>query len=446
MSKQKELFGEPEERKGYKKTEIGGIPEDWGIKLLGEILFILKDGTHLPPQRVSTGPLLLSVQNMINGKFMLTENDTHIPWNFYNQMHKNWTIIPGDVLLAIVGATIGKSCIVPNNFPPFTLQRSVAIMRGKDDILNTKYLFYYVFSHFFQKQLLSRANQTAQAGVYLGEIKKIKIPLPPLPEQKKIAQILSTWDKAIEKTEKLIEAKTKLKKGLMQRLLTGKTRFKEFVKSEKMKRTSIGNISEDWEVVNFGYVVSLSQYGLSSASKENATIPMLGMKNIHQGSLDTSDLAYINLEKDEFEKFKLEQNDLLFNRTNSYDLVGKTTLFDLSKDYVFASYLIRFKLKKEIASPRYINFFFNSEKTQKKLKTLATKGVSQVNINPTTLQKNLWLPLPPLSEQQKIAEVFRSCDQEIELLIQKLEKLKQQKKGLMQKLLTGQIRVQLSEP
>jgi type I restriction enzyme S subunit len=208
----------------YKESPLGWIPREWEAETLGRACCLLRDGTHLPPARVGTGPLLLSVQNMIGGKFELTDRDTRIPWNFYNTMHKSWKPETGDVLLAVVGATIGKVCRVPSDFPTFTLQRSVAIFRGIDELLLTEFMYFYMLTDSFQTAIWNRANQTAQPGVYLGELSKVLIPLPPFLEQKKIHDLLESVNNLIDEEA---DHKSKLilqKSGLMQDLLTGKVR------------------------------------------------------------------------------------------------------------------------------------------------------------------------------------------------------------------------------
>ena len=196
----------------------GEVP--WPSRTLGECCSLIRDGTHLPPPRVEDGPLLLSVQNMIGGRLQTTDSDTKIPWSFYHQMHRNWSVQPNDVLLAIVGATIGKVCKVPHDLQPFTLQRSVAVLRGDGHSLLTDYLYWIVSDEAFKQQIWRRANQTAQPGVYLAELERLELSLPPLPEQRKIAKILTTLDKLIEKTEALISKYQAIKQGMMHDLFT----------------------------------------------------------------------------------------------------------------------------------------------------------------------------------------------------------------------------------
>ena len=144
-----------------------------------------------------------------------------------------------------------------------------------------------------------------------------------------------------------------------------------------------------------------TQYGLSLAASDSGTVPMLGMKNIVNGKIDTKNANLVSVSSNELSDYQLMPGDLLFNRTNSFDLVGKTALFDLNSEqpFVFASYLIRLAVDKECADPAYVCHFLNAETSQKRLKDMATPGVSQFNINPSTLRNHFFITLPPLSEQ-----------------------------------------------
>lgn len=211
---------------------------------------------------------------------------------------------------------------------------------------------------------------------------------------------------------------------------------------EGYKKTKVGIIPEDWEVKRLRDVIESSQYGTSQSVNDKRGYPVLRMGNLKNGRIDIDDLVYIELSKKEFRQLKLKKDDLLINRTNSYELVGKTSLFELDGEYVFASYIVRFRLKEDIVNPRFANYYMNLERTQRHLKTLATKGVQQANLNPTVLKRFLMILLPiSINEQQKIARILSTWDEAIELKEKLIEEKKEQKKGLMQNLLTGEVRL-----
>ncbi|WP_438451339.1 restriction endonuclease subunit S [Vibrio alginolyticus] len=193
--------------------------------------------------------------------------------------------------------------------------------------------------------------------------------------------------------------------------------------------------------VSLADLLDLSQYGLSVSSVENGQYPMFKMNNFRNGFMSEKGVDTVNLDETEFDKYRLEYGDILFNRTNSIDLVGKTGIFTLEGDYVFASYLVRLKVNRDIADPFYLNYFMNFDATKLRLRSLATKAVSQANINPTQLKKLLKVPLLPLSEQRKIAQILSTWDKAIATTEKLIDTSKQQKKALMQQLLTGKKRL-----
>jgi len=206
----------------YKYSPLGPIPKEWDCTTLGDACELIQDGTHLPPARVESGPLLLSVQNMIDGDFQLTAADTRVNEEFYAQMHSSWSIKPKDVLLAVVGATIGKVCRVPEDFPKFTLQRSVAVLRGKRGLLQSTYLYWYLLGTSFRAQLWTRVNQTAQPGIYLDQLAKLEVPVCASFEQTRVCAPLEEIHRNIKALKAELSKLRATKRGLMHDLLTGR--------------------------------------------------------------------------------------------------------------------------------------------------------------------------------------------------------------------------------
>lgn len=202
-----------------------------------------------------------------------------------------------------------------------------------------------------------------------------------------------------------------------------------------MTQTEIGELPTTWRVTPAGEYLSEAQYGLSAKGGETGRCPILRMTNQAKGRISTKKLQYVDIGDQELERFRLQRGDILFNRTNSFELVGRTALFDIDGDYVFASYLIRLRTIAEELDPRYLNFYLNAEENQRRLKLIATRGVSQSNISATRL-KSFLIVVPPLKEQRNIAKVLnllqRATDLQEDLLRISLE-LKQ---SLMRNLLT----------
>jgi len=152
------------------------------------------------------------------------------------------------------------------------------------------------------------------------------------------------------------------------------------------------------------------------------------------GGLDFRNLTFIDLSEEDFKKIELKRGDILLNRTNSIDLVEKISLFEAAGKYVAASYLVIFRLKTDLVIPKFCNYLLNSDAYQYSIKGLATRAISQANINPTTFQAKLTISFPSLAEQQRVTDCLSFLDELITAHSQKINALKAHKKGLMQQL------------
>ena len=208
----------------FKKTEFGEIPIKWSIENLGNVLTLLKDGTHNPPKAQDKGIPMLSAENIFNHRVNFGIQEKFISLEDYNNMHKKYEIETNDILLTIVG-TIGRTAIVDKGCK-FTVQRSVAILRANESILVSKFLEYLLNTDMIRKQLKLRSNASAQAGIYLGELGKVRLLIPSIEEQISIIKILENIDEKLKCEEKGLEKLELMKRGLMQQLLTGQVRVK----------------------------------------------------------------------------------------------------------------------------------------------------------------------------------------------------------------------------
>jgi len=273
----------------------------------------------------------------------------------------------------------------------------------------------------------------------------LPLPLPPLWEQRAIADVLGTVQGAIEATERVIAAARELKRSLMRHLFTyGPVPLAE-AERVRLKETEIGPLPEHWQTHRLGGVTEAMQYGLSQRGKAWGAYAILRMNNLSGGQVRASDLQYVDLDHTSFLKFRLRSGDILFNRTNSYELVGKTALFDLPGDYVFASYLIRVVVDRSRMYPPFLSYYMNMEGTQGRLKSLSTRGVSQSNISATKL-RSFAVPLPSLSEQERIADALRVVDAKIAAEDKRRAALEALFRSLLRELMTGRVRVTPHRP
>ena len=238
--------------------------------------------------------------------------------------------------------------------------------------------------------LQQRSRGTTIQGVSREDIDSLPILLPPLREQRAIAAVLDSIDDAIERTEAVIAATGQLRESLLHQLLTRgvpgwHTAWKDV--------PGLGTIPADWEVVRLGEVVESTTYGTNAQLGSQGAVVVLRMNNLQDGEIDLSEIRRANLSDNESAELTLISGDILFNRTNSLDLVGKVAVVrDLPQPISFASYLVRLRVIKGLADPFWLSALLWSESYQPRIRRFATPGVGQANINPTSLKISDYLP------------------------------------------------------
>ncbi len=286
--------------------------------------------------------------------------------------------------------------------------------------------------------LQQRSRGTTIQGVSREDIDSLPILLPPLPEQRAIAAVLDSIDDAIEGSNAVIAATEQLRDSLLHQLLTRgvpgwHTQWKDV--------PGLGTIPADWEVVRLGEVLESTTYGTNAQLGREGKVVVLRMNNLQDGEIDLSEIRRANLSDKESGELNLAPGDILFNRTNSLDLVGKVAVVrNLPESISFASYLIRLRVKKPKVNPFWLSSLLWSENCQSRIQRFATPGVSQANINPTSL-KSLAIPLPPLPEQQAIAGLLDGVDGAVAEAKLERDGLQFLKESVADALLTGRVRV-----
>lgn len=203
-------------------TEWGRIPEGWDERTLEEVCQLITDGTHMPPKRTKHGVPLIGVDEINGIQLDFSGELSYISEKDYQEMSGSNKPNEGDVLVAVVGATIGKSAIVTRE-EPFVIQRSLGLLRTDEAVL-PRFLHTVVQSPNFKRQLDTRSRATAQAGVYLEELKHVRIPVPPIEEQESIASRIDEITHSIRNENKYLSSLKRLKRGLLQDFLSGKIR------------------------------------------------------------------------------------------------------------------------------------------------------------------------------------------------------------------------------
>lgn len=403
------------------------IPDDWAISCIAELTEKVGSGkTPTGGQSVyqSSGRPFLRSQNIGWGILILDDvvfidEETH-------KSFQSTEIQEDDVFLNITGASIGRSSTSNRKVVGGNVNQHVCIIRTIKNVLNPNFLNAFLLSKIGQNLINSFQAGGNRQGLNFEQIKSFKIPLPPLPEQRAIAACLSTWDNAIQKLTELIAQKELRKKYLMQVLLTGKKRlkgfkgdWKEYTMNDLFDRTTRKNITANENVVTIsardGFIKQTDFFSKTIASEI------------------TSDYFLIN--KGEFCYNKSYSNGYQWGtvkRLNEFDSAVVTTLY------------ICFGLKDGLNnSGDFFEYYFEANLLDKGLMKIAHEGGRAhglLNVTPKDFL-SLKITIPQKPEQNAITDILQSADNELNLLMDKLERLKEQKRGLMQVLLTGKKRI-----
>jgi type I restriction enzyme S subunit len=264
---------------------------------------------------------------------------------------------------------------------------------------------------------------------------EIHVLAPPLPEQRKIAEILSSVDDAIERTEAVIEQARRVKQGLAQQLLTRGLPGRH----ADYKQTEVGEIPACWDVVRLDNVIEEMSSGFASGNRDEAGIAQLRMNNVTtDGRIVLDEVLKVPVPAD-VERWKLRAGDFLFNNTNSIDLVGKCAVFeDAPYPCTFSNHLTRLRFKPDLV-PKWALLWFAVLWSRGVLKSLAIRHVGQAAIYGREL-KRVKMPLPPLGEQLSMLRLVQAVDDRIERERHAVEQLRVAKSAIMHALLTGQVR------
>ncbi|MDX4050781.1 restriction endonuclease subunit S [Aliarcobacter skirrowii] len=405
-------------KQGYKQTKVGIIPEDWEVVKLGKVTKINPNNKNLPENFI-----YIDLESVVKGK-LLKQNfisKYEAPSRAQRVLKKN------DILFQMV-----RPYQMNNLF--FEFDGNYVASTGYAQIRTNqsdKYIFQYIHLKRFVDKVLEKCTGSNYPAINSSDLSDILIILPPLKEQEKIAEILTTWDEAITKQIELLEAKELQKKALMQKLLSGEVRFSGF--------------SDEWEEVRLGEIGEFKTSSIDKIINENERlVNLINYMDVYRNKHIDKNFrcSKTSLKEEQYEKVNLKKGDILFTPSSETpdDIGHSAVIIEDLPNTVYSYHLVRFRPQKSI-DLKFSGYVFNNIDILKEFAKRANGStrftLSIKDFNETKAK------LPSLPEQQKIAEVLSLADDEINLLKNELEELKLQKKALMQKLLTGQVRVKV---
>ena len=397
------------------------VPSSWEWVKFGIVCKKLTDGSHNPPPKKPIGYTVISAQNIKKGKIVFTEKDRYTDDIGFNKENPRTKISKGDIILGIIGGSIGNVGIF-NHDKPVIAQRSVSII---DSYVSNLYCFYLLQSPIFQSLFVEKSIGNAQAGVYLGELEKLIIPLPPLAEQ---IRIVAEIEKLFALIDEIEQGKTNLQTSIKQ----SKSKILDLAihgklvpqdpndapASELLKRINpkaeitcdngqYGKMPEGWCETILGELFEHNTgKALNSSNQGGVMRDYLTTSNVYWDTFDLSVVKQMLFKENELEKCTVVKGDLLVCEGGD---VGRSAIWNQDYDICIQNHLHRLRPKAELS----VRFYYHVLKYLKDNNMIGGKGIGLLGLSSKELHK-LPFPLPPYNEQQrivnKIEELFTLLD------------------------------------
>ena len=411
---------------GYKMTELGALPDEWEVVKLGEVADIVMGQSPPGSSYNETGVGLPFLQGKAE-------------FGPLHPLHIKYTTTPikiapkGSVLLS-VRAPVGDVNLANIDYCIGRGLASISLSSGKN-------IFLFYILTYLKNEIEKEGTGSIFKAINKTKLLNFKIPLPPLPEQQKIAAVLSAVQEAKEKTRAVIDATKALKKSMMKHLFTYGPVSPEEAENVPLKETEIGLVPEDWEVVKLGEVFDVQQgKQLSEKESKEGKIrkPFLRTSNLNWGYIDISSIDEMYFTSEEFNKLKLESGDILICEGGD---IGRTALYRGELvECAYQNHLHRLRPKKDNVDVKFFVLWMNYAINQRKMYTHSANRTTIPNLSGSRLKEFIF-PLPLLPVQQKIASILSAIDEKIQAEEAKEKALEDLFRSLLSHLMSGKIRV-----
>ena len=432
----------------------------WETKTLGDITKVLTDYTANGSFESLKNNVTYYTEENFAALIRTTdlEQTPFIPARFTDKkgylFQKKTALFGGEIVLANVGS-VGKVYIVPEYHLPMTLAPNTYLVEFSSDV-DKDFVYQFLKSDFYIKGLYRTINTTTLAAINKDNFRSIPIKLPcSKTEQKAISRILKKVDETIEKTKALIQKHQQIKQGLMHGLFTrgvtpdGKLRPAKEQAPKLYKETPIGWIPREWDAKKLGEILRIfggyiqtgpfgSQLHAHEYSYEG--VPVIMPQDINDGKIDTDNIAKIPIKRAQtLNRHKVEAGDIIIARRG--ELSRAAAITSSEKNWVCGTGCFLLRLGRDELNSHFFSYAYRHHIVQRQIAGLAV-GSTMPNLNNTIMNK-LYFPLLEKDEQQRIVQRLFHIESHLNSLVDKSRKLKKQKLGLMQDLLTGKVRVKV---
>ncbi len=418
-------------------SKANQLPEGWSLESFSNLVEINRN-TLSANTRGDYSFFYLSLSDVNSG--VINHPTVKICFKYAPERARR-IVKQGDILLSTVRPNLQGFGYVDFNGDDYVCSTGFAVLSPKTNVVG-QYLYQYLYSHQVTQYFYSCVVGSNYPAINNSDIERISLPLPPIVEQKKISQILFTWDRAIERVQRLIGAKQRQKKGLMQGLLTGKLRFPEFgepVYSEE-------EIPSGWKETKLKNVADIIVSNVDKLTNENELgVLLCNYMDVYSNEYITNKIEFMRAtaSQPEISKYRLVRGDVLLTKDSetSEDIASTAVLMEDIDNLLCGYHLAILRPNKDMVNPVFLSKHLSFGKTHKHFVTHAN-GITRYGLSLFAII-NTPICLPCFEEQSKIANLIMKIDREITMYSQMLEKYARQKNGLMHKLLTGEIRVKM---
>ena len=406
------------------------VPEGWILLPLGSVAKIFSGGT---PSRSDTSNYIGEIPWVKSGevnqrKVYFTEEK--ISDHALKSSSAKW-VKNGSVLVAMYGATAGK---VARLLIDATINQAIAAVCSDSEEVSNDFLFHEV--EFKSGKLLDSVQGSGQPNLSGQLVKELKVSLPPLPEQKKIASILTSVDEVIETTQKQIDKLQDLKKATMNELLTKGIGHTEFKDSE------LGRIPKSWECLKMGDLAKVTDGAHQTPKYVDSGVPFLRVTDIQSAEINVKKTKYISTSEhlELCRRCNPEKGDILYSKNGT---IGISKIVNWDWDFsIFVSLALLKLHDKNSLQVEFLDLFLQSPVVAKQIKDRAKQG-TVTNLHLEEIRK-FDVVVPSVEEQSEIKTIIRAIEFRLHNVKQKLSQTQSLKKSLMQDLLTGKVRVKVN--
>ena len=430
------------------QTPIGVLPADWEVKQLGENAYIkARIGWRglSADEYTKDGPLLVAGTH-IRGAHIDWMSCDHVS-DFRYEESPEIQLQEGDVILSKDG-TLGRVGIVERLPGRATINGTMMLIRPKRDTFESKFLYNYLQGRNFRRFIKEKVSGSSVPHIFQRDMVRLIAPSPPLPEQRKIAAILSSVDDAIEKTQAVIDQVQVVKRGLMQELFTRGLPGRH----TRLKRTVIGDVPNVWEVKTVGAVAAPGgrsciggPFGSDLIRKDyvdSPGVPVIRGSNLagSSGWLKEDDFVFVSDTKAKtLQRNTASPGDVIVTQRGTLGQVCMIPMQSRFPRYVLSQSQMRVSVDERQVSPEFLLAYFRSSRALKQIEAMTIgTGVPHLNLG---ILRAFPVPVPALEEQRVIVRYLSATDARIDSELRSLRTFKVLKSALMSVLLTGELRV-----